>query len=810
MLLQVLFHARVAAEGPAELGGVRFDIDDVAADLVAKLVGRHPHVFAGTERIDTAERQEHRWDELKRAEKQRESSVDGVPLGQPAVALAAKLTSRTARAGLPPDLLPAGGRRGGAAVRRRGPGEAGRDGPGGRAAHRGPPLRRRRPRRRARGAGGRPGPARARRRRVAGPLAAELSGRRRPRDAAPGGPARRRAAAPGGRRVAGPVRGWPASAARRPGTSAARRRCPGPARRRPHPAGRRRSATAPPAPATPRTRRSAPARNAGWVAAIDQNAIQTRASAARSASSGRASSSTARSVGEPAGTALEVRGHPGGHRPVGVLHRRREQRLLVGEVVRHHGGGVPGLGRDPAHAGRVRAVTGDHGTGGGGHPGPALDDVDSAGHACYCSATTRCTTSVVNGREEVRHGVPGRSDRHRTVLRAVADHRRGAPARPLARRERGLGRRAWRSSPRCCSGSGSPWPVRTPGRRSRPTGGADAPRELGRLLVHGRPQASHPVPASGAAESARAARSDRRRDSCDAVRRAARRVLTALSGVLRTVEIVRVIGIVVALVGRRDRRCGAARRAARAASRLTPRRPRPVVPRSPALAPLPADLDLRAWAGRVVRSDRCPRPGTRLLRRGRAAPAGGDPGLRAVVGDAGRGRSRGVRPRPAGRRGPRRRRRHPAAGRRRAARRLVRGRGDPRHRRRPPRRGPRAGPRRRAHAVPAGHLGPVRRRRGRATGPRTRRTSTTPRWPRRRTCAPAGGTRPTATAGGTACSPTTARSTTPGGCGRPPTGTPPRRHSRDRGPAWRRPRRPAARPPSQGQTRCRPSRTNRL
>ncbi len=101
VLLQVLFHARVAAEGdPA------FDVDDVAAELVAKLVGRHPHVFAGTERIDTAERQEHRWEELKRAEKQRESSVDGVATAQPAVALAAKLTARTARAGLPPALLP--------------------------------------------------------------------------------------------------------------------------------------------------------------------------------------------------------------------------------------------------------------------------------------------------------------------------------------------------------------------------------------------------------------------------------------------------------------------------------------------------------------------------------------------------------------------------------------------------------------------------------------------------------------------------------------------------------------------------------
>lgn len=103
VLLQVLFHARLAAED-----GEPFDIDDVARDLVAKLVGRHPHVFGDGERVDSAERQERRWEELKRTEKQRESSVDGVPLAQPAVALSAKLVSRTARAGLPPELLPSG------------------------------------------------------------------------------------------------------------------------------------------------------------------------------------------------------------------------------------------------------------------------------------------------------------------------------------------------------------------------------------------------------------------------------------------------------------------------------------------------------------------------------------------------------------------------------------------------------------------------------------------------------------------------------------------------------------------------------
>ena len=43
VLLQVLFHARIAAETPADDGG--FTIDDVAGDLVDKLVRRHPHVF---------------------------------------------------------------------------------------------------------------------------------------------------------------------------------------------------------------------------------------------------------------------------------------------------------------------------------------------------------------------------------------------------------------------------------------------------------------------------------------------------------------------------------------------------------------------------------------------------------------------------------------------------------------------------------------------------------------------------------------------------------------------------------------------
>ena len=99
VLLQVLFHARIASEQPDG-----FDIDAVADTLVDKLVRRHPHVFAAAERVDTAADQQQRWDELKKTEAGRESVLAGVALGQPATALAAKLGARAARAGLSVDL----------------------------------------------------------------------------------------------------------------------------------------------------------------------------------------------------------------------------------------------------------------------------------------------------------------------------------------------------------------------------------------------------------------------------------------------------------------------------------------------------------------------------------------------------------------------------------------------------------------------------------------------------------------------------------------------------------------------------------
>src|SRR5690349_21876572 len=69
LLLQVLFHARLTQELPP---GEAFGIDEVATDLVAKLVRRHPHVFAGADAGD-AEQLNETWERHKIAEKGRTS-----------------------------------------------------------------------------------------------------------------------------------------------------------------------------------------------------------------------------------------------------------------------------------------------------------------------------------------------------------------------------------------------------------------------------------------------------------------------------------------------------------------------------------------------------------------------------------------------------------------------------------------------------------------------------------------------------------------------------------------------------------------
>ena len=114
VLLQVVFHARIAAERTDESG---FTIDDVADGIVAKLVRRHPHVF-GDVTVSGADEVKRNWDAIKAEEKRSSagrrgvsaaghagpSVLDGVPFGQPALALAAQLQRRAARAGVPDEV----------------------------------------------------------------------------------------------------------------------------------------------------------------------------------------------------------------------------------------------------------------------------------------------------------------------------------------------------------------------------------------------------------------------------------------------------------------------------------------------------------------------------------------------------------------------------------------------------------------------------------------------------------------------------------------------------------------------------------
>jgi XTP/dITP diphosphohydrolase len=105
VLLQVAFHARIAAERD---DGTGFTIDDVADGIVTKLVRRHPHVF-GSVTVSGADEVKANWDAIKAAEREAASGtpssvLDGVPFGQPALALAAQLQRRAGRAGVPAEL----------------------------------------------------------------------------------------------------------------------------------------------------------------------------------------------------------------------------------------------------------------------------------------------------------------------------------------------------------------------------------------------------------------------------------------------------------------------------------------------------------------------------------------------------------------------------------------------------------------------------------------------------------------------------------------------------------------------------------
>src|SRR5215469_989283 len=105
VLLQVMFHAEIASE---RTDGTGYTIDDVAGGIADKLTRRHPHVF-GDASVSGADEVKQNWDAIKAAERVAKgrgpgSVLDGVPFGQPALALAAQLQRRAERARVPAEL----------------------------------------------------------------------------------------------------------------------------------------------------------------------------------------------------------------------------------------------------------------------------------------------------------------------------------------------------------------------------------------------------------------------------------------------------------------------------------------------------------------------------------------------------------------------------------------------------------------------------------------------------------------------------------------------------------------------------------
>mgnify|MGYP000964697641 CR=1 FL=1 len=99
LLLQVYFHAVIAEEAG------EFTIDDVAADITAKMHRRNPHVF-GSAPGGSPEQVNEAWEAIKATEKRRTSVTDGLPPGLPALLYADKVLDRLERAGGVPDVAP--------------------------------------------------------------------------------------------------------------------------------------------------------------------------------------------------------------------------------------------------------------------------------------------------------------------------------------------------------------------------------------------------------------------------------------------------------------------------------------------------------------------------------------------------------------------------------------------------------------------------------------------------------------------------------------------------------------------------------
>jgi ATP diphosphatase len=93
LLLQVVFHARMASEAGA------FTLAEVIEGICAKMERRHPHIFGAEAGPASAMEVRETWEAIKAREKPKDSVLDGVALALPALTRAEKLASRAARTG---------------------------------------------------------------------------------------------------------------------------------------------------------------------------------------------------------------------------------------------------------------------------------------------------------------------------------------------------------------------------------------------------------------------------------------------------------------------------------------------------------------------------------------------------------------------------------------------------------------------------------------------------------------------------------------------------------------------------------------
>jgi XTP/dITP diphosphohydrolase len=103
VLYHVVFHSDLAESGSL---GEPFNIQDVAELSIAKMKGRHPHVFGTEEELEkykaeTGDDVMKSWDAHKMKEKpERQSVLDGIPPSLPALLLADKVIGKAQKLGV--------------------------------------------------------------------------------------------------------------------------------------------------------------------------------------------------------------------------------------------------------------------------------------------------------------------------------------------------------------------------------------------------------------------------------------------------------------------------------------------------------------------------------------------------------------------------------------------------------------------------------------------------------------------------------------------------------------------------------------